>query len=456
MKSSNFLLAGLAGLFLGGSAVAADLSTVVEQRIAGDRSGVCLVATRIDQTVEHAASCADADSARPLDADSRFEIGSISKALQGLLVASLVEAGELDLEQPLSEILGSEQSVPGPADDPIRLKHLLTHTSGLPRLPPGFVPEDMNNPYAGVSRDDLLAALERTELESSPGERFAYSNFGAMLLSVTLVEHVGQPLSEQLQQRVFGPLGMDDTSLEGPTVTGHDTNGTAVSNWDFEPDLGGVGAIRSTPADMARWLSALLSPHDSPIAAALTRSREALIDAGGQTVGYGWLYLPLNDQMVLAHDGGTGGFSSFAAVDLDNGRAALVLMDTSMLLQGSLGDLAFHLIDPEIPLGEPNRPASAAEGETLDDYVGRFALYDGDEPFMGDFALDFSVNQGELLIQASVGGQVQPQIPLSSEGNGRFVQKDLDLTIEFLRDEAGQVNGLDFQQGPLSLRGERE
>jgi len=456
MKICNLFVAGLAGTVLGGSAVAADLSAVVEQRIAADRSGVCLVATRIEQTVEHAAGCADADSARGLDENSRFEIGSISKALQGLLVASLVEDGELDLEQPLSAILGSDQTVSGSSDNPIRIKHLLTHTAGLPRLPPGFMPEDMNNPYAAVSRDDLLAALGRTELESAPGERFAYSNFGAMLLSVALVEHIGQPLAEQLQQRVFEPLDMADTSMTGTTVSGHDANGAPVSNWDFDPDLGGVGAIRSTPADMARWLSALLSPQGSPIAAALIRSREALIDAGGQTVGYGWLHLPLNDQVVLAHDGGTGGFSSFAAVDLDNERAALVLMDTSMLLQGSLGDLAFHLIDPEIPLGEPSRPASAAEGETLDDYAGQFALYDGDEPFMGDFTLDFSVNQGELLIQASVGGQVQPQIPLTSEGAGRFVQKDLDLAIEFLRDESGRVHGLDFQQGPLTLRGQRD
>ncbi|MBB6088206.1 CubicO group peptidase (beta-lactamase class C family) [Wenzhouxiangella marina] len=413
------------------------------------------MATRIQDEVEHAASCADAGVDRELDARSRFEIGSISKALQGLLVAVLVERGELDLDQPVAEIW-AEQTIPGDSEAPIRLRHLLTHTSGLPRLPTGFVPADMSNPYDGFDRSALLEALANTELEAKPGEAFAYSNFGAMLLAQALVDLTGQGLEALFDRHVFGPLGMEDTGLSGPTVQGHDASGEAVPNWDFDGDLGGVGAIRSTPADMAKWLVALLRPEGSELAAALERSQQALIEVGGQTVGYGWLHLPLGDGQVLAHDGGTGGFSSFAVVDPGHERASLILMDTSMLMQNSLADLAFHLIDPDYPLASPQRPALAAEGEVLEHYVGRYGLYQGDEPFLGDFTLDFTVDQGELLIQASVGGQVQPRIPLSSEGEGRFVQADLDLSIEFERDAAGQVVGLDFQQGPLSLDGRRQ
>jgi CubicO group peptidase (beta-lactamase class C family) len=293
-------------------------------------------------------------------------------------------------------------------------------------------------------------------LETRPGERFAYSNFGAMLLSLALVEHTGQPLEVLFDQHVFQPLGMTRTSLDGPTVAGHDSNGMPTVNWDFHPDLGGVGAIRSTATDLSRWLSAMIAPEDSALSAALARSAEPLIEAQGQVVGYGWLHLPLNGRVVLVHDGGTGGFSSFAVVDPGRKRAATVLMDTSMIASGSLSDLAYHLVDTSYPLGQPERPAEAAAGEMLADYQGRFALYDGDQPFMGDFTLAFSVHRGELLIQASAGGQVQPQIPLRSEGNGRFVQQDLDLVIEFQRDAEGQVPGLDFRQGPLTLEGRRQ
>ncbi len=459
MKNILFCLAGLAGLIGAGSVLAADPAALVEQRIAGDRSGVCLVASLIDGSLSHSAACADESTARSLDEHSRFEVGSISKALQGLLVAVLVERDELDLELPLTEVLGRSVNVPAFEDQPIRLVHLLTHTSGLPRLPPGFAPADLSNPYAGLTVEALLSALAASAPASAPGERFAYSNFGTMLLSLALVEITGQPLATLLQNRVFEPLGMADSGLTGRTVVGHDGNGQAVPNWDFDPDLGGVGAIRSTPADMARWLAALLEPDDSAldsgIASALARSREVLISTAEISIGYGWLHLPLNDRTVLAHDGGTGGFSSFAAVDPTTGKAAVVLMDTSMLMQNSLADLAYHLIDETYPLGPPQPRQSAASGEVLEDYVGRFALFQGDQPFMGDFTLTFSVRQGELLIQARVGDQVQPQIPLVSEGAGRFVQTELDLTIEFQREADGQVDRLDFSQGPLDLVGRR-
>ncbi|MFP4208872.1 MAG: serine hydrolase domain-containing protein [Wenzhouxiangella sp.] len=457
MKSFNNLSGVVLGLALVPLAAwATDWPGIVEQRIAGDRSGVCLVATRIDSDINHFSACSDDPAPRALDPESRFEIGSISKALQGLLVAALVEAGEIDLDQTLAASLPEAESLPGAADEPIRLRHLLTHTSGLPRLPPGFTPQDLANPYAALQPQDLIKALARSELQSRPGERFAYSNFGAMLLSLALVEHTGQPLSTLFDQHVFQPLGMTQTSLDGPTTAGHDGSGKPTMNWDFHPALGGVGAIRSTADDLSRWLSAMLAPEDSALSAALTRSAKPLTKAQGQIIGYGWLHLPLNGRTVLAHDGGTGGFSSFAVVDPDRKRAATVLMDTSMIASGGLSDLAYHLIDAGYPLGQPDRPAAAAAGEALADYQGRFSLYDGDQRFMGDFTLEFSVHRAELLIQASGGGQVQPQIPLRSEGNGRFVQQDLDLVIEFQRDDAGQVSRLDFRQGPLSLDGRRQ
>ena len=431
------------------------LQTVVKQRVDGDRSGVCLVATQIGESIDHAAACANDANDRQLGADSRFEIGSLSKAMQGLVVAGLVEAGKLELDLPLSDIYPADTELPGSDDNPIRLIHLLTHTSGLPRLPANLAPADVANPYADYSGSDLMEALANTSTSTQPGETFAYSNFGAMALSHALMTHTGQPLHVLFDTYVLDPLEMGETSLGGETVQGHDSAGKAVANWDFAYNLGGVGAIRSTPADLAKWLSATLNPRGSAIEGALNRSRKELINAGGQRVGYGWLHLPLNDRFILAHDGGTGGFSSFAAVDIEREAASLVLMDTSMLMQNSLSDLAMHLIEPEFPLGQPQVPQAAAAGETLSDYVGRFAMFQGEQQFMGDFVIDFSEQSGELLLQASVNGQTQPQVPMTSEGDGRFTIESLDVTVEFSREGDGPVNSLDFSQGPLSLRGER-
>jgi len=439
---------------LAGSAMATSLDDTLAARLADDRSGVCLVAVALGQSHQTASYCADKNNPRDLDARSRFEIGSLTKPLQGLLVARLVERGELLLDEPVADLLPDSAEVPGHEGEPIRLKHLLTHTAGLPRLPTGFSVDDPANPYASYTPDDLLTALADTSLSSPPGERFAYSNFGAMLLSLALVERTGTPLPELFEREIFAPLGMDDSAMTGPTVHGHSARGKPVSGWDFHPDLGGVGAVRSTAADLSRWLDALRGEPEGPLAGALAESRKVLIEAGGQKLGYGWLHLPLNDRFVMAHDGGTGGFSSFAVVDPERSQASLLLMDTSMIEQGSLADLAYHLVDESYPLESPRPAAKLPAGVDPRDYIGRYAIYQGEQRFMDDFTLEVMAGAGQLMVQGSAGGQTQPEVGIDPDGKDRFVQPSLDLVIEFQRDDNGEVAGLVLKQAGMNLRGE--
>lgn len=436
------------------NASAGGLHDTLEERLAGDRSGVCVAAVHLGDSEETAFYCADPDEPRNIDAQSRFEIGSLSKALQGLVVARLADRGELSIDEPVADLLPEGASVPRHNGEPIRVKHLLTHTAGLPRLPTGFSSDDPANPYAGYTPKDLLGALAETELAGAPGAEYAYSNFGAMLLSLALVERTGTPLPELFEREVFAPLGMNDTSMDGATVQGHSARGKPVSNWDFHPNLGGVGAIRSTAADMRRWLDALRSNPEGPLADALARSREVLVETDSRKLGYGWLHLPLNDRFVMAHDGGTGGFSSFAVVDPDSDRASLVLMDTSMIDAGSLSDLAFHLIDEAYPLQEPRVATGLPEGVDPQDYIGRYAIFRGDERLMGDFTLEVMVEDGQVVVQGSAGGQSQPEFGVDPDGRDRFVNPGLKLAIEFERDADGRVTGLVMEQAGVTMRGE--
>lgn len=436
------------------TAFANDLSSTLDQRLAGDRSGVCLVAVSLGESKESASYCADPEAARDLDADSRFEIGSLSKPLMGLLVARLVARGELSLDARVADLLPESAHVPDYAGEPIRVRHLLTHTAGLPRLPPDFNPDDPSDPYATLSPEILLEALAGVELSGTPGKAFAYSNFGAMVLSLALVEHTKTSLPELFKREILDPLGMTRTSMTGATIQGHGGRGNPVSNWDFHPNLGGVGAIRSTADDIAKWLDALRDEPSGPLAEALKRSREVLIDTGSHKLGYGWLHLPLNDRHVLAHDGGTGGFSSFAVVDPAHSRASLLLMDTSMIEQNSLVDLAYHLVDDHFPLQSPRRATPLPDGIRARDYVGRYAIYQGAERFMGDFVLAVIADDDQVLVQGSAGGQTQQQVAVDPDGRDRFVQPALDLVIEFERGNDGAVNGLTLRQAGMLLRGE--
>lgn len=433
------------------------LEDIVEQRVAGDRSGVCVAVARVDNEVATAFVCADPQRSRPIDGAARFEIGSLSKAVQGVLVARLVAKNTLDLDLPLAEVL--DAAVPQYGDEPICLRHLLTHTSGLPRVPEGMPMGDPANPYADLTPDQVLAALADVELTAAPGEHWEYSNFGAMLLSLALARHTGEDLDVLLQRELLEPLAMNNTAIGGPVITGHDATGKAVPAWDFATNLAGVGGLRSSLDDLVRFMLAGLGRGPDEIVSAMARSFEELSRAGGQAMGWGWLRLPVNDQIVLAHDGGTYGFSAFMAIDPRRDAAAVVLSDTSMLNQGSLGDLALHLIDPAVPLGEPQPPRVAQEPPVdldLADYIGDYPLYDGDQQFMDNFVLVVFEKDHLLHVQGTGGGMEQPAFPVEPDGADRFFHPGLGLDLEFIRNDEGQVTRLDFQQGGLSLDGRRQ
>ncbi|MGY6587286.1 MAG: serine hydrolase domain-containing protein [Wenzhouxiangella sp.] len=346
------------GILLGASSLGfamdqVEFDSLVQQRVAGDRSGACIAVARVDDEVLTTVACADPDSARAIDGQLRFEIGSVSKALQGVLMARLVAEGKLDLNQPLGEALAMD--VPQARDEPIRLVHLLTHTSGLPRLPAGMPMSNPANPYADVDPEALIGLLENAEISAAPGERWEYSNFGAMLLSLAITRQTGEDLDELFQRKLFGPLEMTRTAIGGPVLDGHNAMGQTVSPWDFHVNLAGVGGVRSSLDDLVVFMQAALGQGPEPVVSAIQESFKPLAEQEPVSMAWGWVMLPAGERKVLAHDGGTYGFSSFLVIDAERGTAAVVLSDTTLIAQGGLRDLALHLIDPDLPLGQPLR-----------------------------------------------------------------------------------------------------
>jgi CubicO group peptidase (beta-lactamase class C family) len=159
--------------------------------------------------------------------------------------------------------------------DEVTLLHLATHTSGLPRLPPNLTWKKLatDNPYSDYSAEDLYAGLANCRLKNRPGARTRYSNFGSGLLGHVLSRVGGADYERQLIDRVLLPLGMHDTAIrlsdeqQARLAPGH-AEGKPVRQWDFEV-LAGAGALRSTMADMLRFLRANLDPESTPLRAAI-------------------------------------------------------------------------------------------------------------------------------------------------------------------------------------------
>jgi D-alanyl-D-alanine-carboxypeptidase/D-alanyl-D-alanine-endopeptidase len=272
------------------------------------------------------------------DADTLFEIGSITKVFTALLLAEAVVRGELALDTPLREVL-PQARVPSRDGVEITLEHLATHTSGLPSLPVSFATAlrwqlfDRNSdPYAPVDRAAMLAALARSRLRRTPGTgRMAYSNFGAGLLGHALVAAAGsEDYGDLVRERICGPLGMADTVISpgpaqaGREAEGHRRGGRRTERWTLT-GLPGAGALRSTTTDVLTFLRAQLRPDDTPLGPAITLTHAERRSGGRTGIGLGWIRIRSGDDVLLWHNGGTGGFRSFAGFDPGRGVGAVAL-----------------------------------------------------------------------------------------------------------------------------------
>ena len=267
--------------------------------------------------------------------DTVFEIGSITKTFTATLLWQEALAGTISLDDPIDRYLPKGVRPPRRNGKSITLQHLSTHRSGLPRLPGNLAPKDSSNPYADFSIDDLYDAVDSVELSEDPGERYEYSNLGVGLLGQLLVLKNGKSYESLVVERICVPLGMMDTRItldddqKRRLAPGHDADGHPVANWDL-PALAGAGALRSTVNDMLRYLEAQFSD-----AYAGTQSARATV-GGAMSIGLGWHLIPSKGSMIVWHNGGTGGYRSWAGF-VKATRTAVVVLANSTAEVDTLG-----------------------------------------------------------------------------------------------------------------------
>ncbi|MDR7278603.1 serine hydrolase domain-containing protein [Catenuloplanes atrovinosus] len=193
---------------------------------------------------------------RPLNDDTRFRIGSVTKTLTAVLVLQARDDGLLDLDDPLGRHLDV------PAHGELTIRRLLSHTSGLQREPWGDVWDTLVTPETGA----LLAELARAERVLPPGRRFHYSNLGLALLGQVVARRRGGTWAEVLHDRVLRPLRLHATTVDRPerAAVGYLVDlysDTARPEPPFDMRAAGPAAqLWSTAADMARWAAFLADP----------------------------------------------------------------------------------------------------------------------------------------------------------------------------------------------------
>ncbi|MFH8384010.1 serine hydrolase domain-containing protein [Kitasatospora sp. NPDC018058] len=325
-----------------------ELASLVQQaadRLAGQHVGA-VVAGLADGDVEIRGAGRTGPGGGVPGPHTLFEVGSVTKVFTSLLLARLALDGAVRLDEPLAEVLDDAVAVPVRGGQPIVLRHLATHTSGLPRLPRGMavralLTPNKPDPYARCTVEAVLDGLARTRLRAVPGRSFRYSNLGAGLLGLALARRVGAGYGELVAREVCGPLGLADTCLRpgeersGRLARGHTPGGRPVPYWDLAA-IPGMGGLRSTAADLVMLLRAQLSAErepDGPLAPAIIFTRETRHRVNPFAWTHlGWLGHRLHSRqgghLQLWHNGGTGGFSSFVAFDPEKQVGVAVLVNT--------------------------------------------------------------------------------------------------------------------------------
>jgi serine-type D-Ala-D-Ala carboxypeptidase/endopeptidase len=418
-----------------------DLRTALEQRFTGDRTGACVAAAVIDNgTTATAYVCADSKTARPFDEHAAFEIGSVTKTMTAALLAELIARGEVTLNDPIAKLLPAGTNVPSFNGHHITIGDIVTHTSGLPSIPPQWRMADMHNPYASLTERDLLGALAATQLTRAPGSQWEYSNFAMMVLSYALAKRSGKDYETLLRERLLTPLGMSDTYIakRPPQVhlaQGHLANTLPAVPWDFPVDMAGVGGVRATLPDMVRYLEGELGTRASAITPALDQTQVQVATAGGHSMGMNWILSIANGHTIVAHEGGTGGFSSLVAVDRAARRAVVLLSDTALTSVGGLDTVGHHLLDPSVPVGVP-RVVATADARLIDALVGRYRL-------QGGLAMELRRKGNTLTIQADG----QPEFEMGYDSAGDFYPRRFDALLRPNRNAGGAYTFTWFQLG---------
>lgn len=420
---------------------------MLEAQSAGRLPSLSAVVFRGGEVVwDDALGLADVEQRVEATTDSQYAVASITKTFTAASVMQLRDAGELDLEDPLS------RHIPEAAHGAPTLRRLLSHASGLQREPPGEVWETLHFP----GEDELLKSFEEAEQVLPPSAAWHYSNLAYALLGHVVARVSGMPFQDYVRERLLSPLGLEHT-VWGPGAN-------AALPYFVEPysdavrrepvlELGGKGGesgLYSTVGDLARWGSFLCAPDGSVLAAASVAEMHDLqvMAEPDWTLGWG-LGIELWRRGERIFGGHTGGFPGFLSILLYSrrDRVGAVLLTNSgrwSKLSATGLDLAEAALEELAPEREPWAPEQAPPEEILP-LLGRW-WSEGDETI-------FSWRQGKLEARLAAAPPEREPSVFEQEGEDRFrvvSGRERGELLRVVRDGHGEVGRLYWATYPFT------
>lgn len=363
----------------------------------------------------------------PNTPQTRFRIGSLTKQFAAAAVLLLEERGKLKLDDPIKAYYPD-----APAGwDKITLFNLLTQTSGIPDYTDA--PDFGNTMKLQRTKQQLIAEVRDKKLDFAPGEKFAYSNTNYVLLAQVIEEAGGEAFQKFVQDNIFTPLGMKDSSFDSSALMERlaspysRRNGVIVNATYIDPSVqAGGGAVCSTTHDLLIWEKALLGGKllgPASLKKMLTPFRDARGPGAPHKAGYGmgvYVGTDIDGRREIAHTGSSAGVITMMAAWPDDKLIVILLSNSATTpfadIVGKLSDVSFGktIVLP----GE--RKQVAFKPQVMSRYAGRY------QPRPG-VVLEIVQEGGALTAQFGS----NPKIPLFPQSDTVFFGKDVDVEVAF-------------------------
>ena len=363
--------------------------------------------------------------------DTKFRLASVTKQFTALCILILQEQGKLNVEDLVSKYLTNCPD----AWSKIKIRHLLTHTSGIPDYT--RLSDYLSTVTLPYPPEKMMKSLRDKPLEFEPGERFAYSNSGYVLLGYIVEKASGQNYERFLRQFIFQPLGMANSGCDHfETILPHRATGYTPDgdNWvnSAYTDMSiptGDGALYSTVEDFFRWYQCL---REQKLVSA--ESWTAMTTPVKENYGFGIAVVDRFGQKMLAHDGRCNGFVSsmrwFPSADIF--VAAFANSDSAH--SGEVADnLAALLLDKPLRLPK-ERTTIKLEASQLKPLVGRYEFVENPA-----IITTVTASGDRLFIQTAD----QPKLEVLPESETNFCLKvQPAIQVTFWKDASGKVSRL--------------
>jgi len=402
---------------------------------------------------------ADVASKKPVNPDTIFEAGSISKPTTALAALHLVQEGKLDLDQDVNQKLVAWK-VPEnefTEEQKVTLRRILSHSAGLiVHGFPGYAADESVPSILQILNGEKPANTAPIRVDVVPGTVWRYSGGGYLILQLLLTETTHEPFPQLLQELVLGPVGMTHSvfdqpllaSLRSTAATPYGANGDPVKGGAHTyPEMAAAG-LWTTPSDLAKMAIEVQAEFAGKSGKILSQAMtKQMLSVQKDPSGLGFFVQEESGGPRFGHEGDDEGFvADLVAYTAGSGQGVAIMTNANRgadLIPEIVRAVAKEYAWPDFHPKE--RIVAKVAPAVLQTYAGQFEI-------PGVAKLTISFKDGRLFVQNTGDSDVDEMFP---ESDTRFFILSQDIVVDFVRDEKQAVTKLVIQIEGQTLEAKR-